>query len=712
METYLITQYLFSLCIQHSYFFRCSIASRCTRSRMSICQQIFVMQIPSLWVKLNQKMAQRSFLRESISLSSSVVHEFQDQVKLLPIDDSNLRLFKVEISPQSGIYAHAVFLFMVPVKQCIILFNEINVPDSYPNKPPAVSCLTPVFHPNINPLRHFDNVCFNLIEHWSRSFGLKSLLHALLFLFYEPNFEDPLIGFIPSLSKGALFEHYVRQSLMGGTINSVTYEANQVWCRWAEENGLLISLSQEWKQTDYPDSISSASTERQVSIPSPYFQRVVSTQFDHSPPPAPSSPQTEGNSLPGNDFSPFVCLRRITVEQPNLASGPDQMPWMNFTQYYFGEETVSKHKSYVTDCVDASFDYLAPPLVWKTLQRSDVLPWFISPDGPTCLRNDALEEQPTISRSDYVDRSQLGSQPEVTGGNDRDELNDVSITSQMLGPPICQIPQMSDLGLDQGSKANSMMNDNPFGHPRSCSPNETGHAVVDDTVLLGVRNIHQNETATPSTNSDDSITSIRSGVTGFEMEMNHITVDLQSDPDPLFCSKTDGDFGTETSGMGPQVSLDSHGASQFSPTDHLAELTEMTSYDLSPLDHRDNSESQYDIGSRPEVDELVSRIYKFAYRFFVHLKPSSWFLYQTRWPPFLAPGRLAMLTRENTSFQLHRTCRASSIQLRLELSQYAAKSNSVPLSLVLADPLTLAIASCVLVMSDEFPSAVRLCDQS
>ncbi|KAF8562020.1 hypothetical protein P879_03097 [Paragonimus westermani] len=450
------------------------------------------------------------------------------------------------------------------------------------------------------------------------------------------------------------------------------------------------------QKTDYPDSISSASTERQVSSSSPYFQRVVSTQFDHSSPPAPSSPQTEGNNLPRNDFSPFVCLRRITIEQPNLASDPDQMPWINFTQYYFGEETVSKYKFYVTDCVDASFAYLAPPLVWKTLQRSDVLPWFISPDGPTCVQNDALEEQPTMSRIDYVDRSQLGSEPEVTGGNDQDERNDASITSQMLDPPICQSPQRSDLGLDQGSKANSMMSDNPFGHPRSCSLNETDHAVVGGTVLLGVRNIHQDETATLSTNSDESITSIRSGVTGLNMEMNHITADLQSNLDPLFCSKTDGDFGTETSGMGPQVSLDSHGASQFSPADHLAELTEMTSYNLSPFDHGGNSESQYDIGSRPEVDELVSRIYKFAYRFFVHLQPSSWLLYQTRWPPFLAPGRLAVLTRENNSFQLHRTCRASSIQLRLELSRYAAKSISTSISLVLADPLALSPFSPIL----------------
>ncbi|KAF5397692.1 hypothetical protein PHET_08786 [Paragonimus heterotremus] len=642
-------------------------------------------------------MTQRSFLREFMSLSSSALDEFQDQVKLLPIDDSNLRLFKVEISPKTGIYAHATFLFM------------INVPDTYPNNPPVVSCLTPVFHPNIDPLRCFDNVCFNLTERWNRSFGLKSLLHALLFLFYEPNFEDPVNGFASNLPEGASFEHYVRQSLMGGTINSVTYEANQIWCRWAEENGLLASLSEKGEQTEYSDSITPAPMERQVSSTSAYFQRIVSTQFDPSPPPTPSSPQTEDNSFLLNDFSPFACLRRITVEQTNLTSNSDQMPWMNFSRYYFGEETVFEYQFYLADCIDASFVYLAPPLAWEVLQRSDVLPWFISPDGPICLRTDALEEQPTVSGNDYVDRPQVGSESAVTDGNGQDERNNVSVTSHIFDPPICQSPRRSDFGVDQGSKANSM-SDNPFDHPRSCSPNETDHAVVDDTMLPGVRNTHQDETAPPSTNGNESITSIRSGTTGLETEMNHITVDLQSNPDSLFCSKADGDFGTETSGADPQVSLDSHGASQFSPGDHLADFTEMANDYLNQHDYEGNSESQYDIGSRPEVDELVSRMYKFTYRFFVHLQPPSWFLYQTRWPPFLAPGRLAVLTREDRSFQFHRICRASSIQLRLELNQYAAKSNSSPLSFVLADPLALSPFSPILnrVITVRNPTASEL----
>ncbi|KAF6775590.1 hypothetical protein AHF37_04995 [Paragonimus kellicotti] len=340
-------------------------------------------------------MTQRSFLREfmSLSSSSSAMDEFQDQVKLLPIDDSNLRLFKVEISPKTGIYAHAAFLFMIRIQT--------------------------------THLSYFDNVCFNLTERWNRSFGLKSLLHALLFLFYEPNFEDPVNGFASSLPEGASFEHYVRQSLMGGTINSVTYEVNQTWCRWAEENGLLTSLSEKREQTEYSDSIIPAPMERQVSSTSAYFQRIVSTQFDPSPPPTPSSPQTEDNSLLLNDFSPFACLRRITVEQVNRANNSDQMPWLNFARYYF--------------------------------------------DGPLCLRNDALEEQPTVSGNVYVDRPQIGSESGVTDGDGQDERNDVSITSQMLDPPICQSPRRSDLNVDHGSKANSVMSDNPFGHPRSYS---------------------------------------------------------------------------------------------------------------------------------------------------------------------------------------------------------------------------------------------------
>lgn len=58
-------------------------------------------------------MAKRSFLREFMTLSSSVADEFQDQVKLRMVDDSNLRSFEVEVSPQSGPYAHAMFRFMV-----------------------------------------------------------------------------------------------------------------------------------------------------------------------------------------------------------------------------------------------------------------------------------------------------------------------------------------------------------------------------------------------------------------------------------------------------------------------------------------------------------------------------------------------------------------------------------------------------------------------
>ncbi|KAF6772766.1 hypothetical protein AHF37_08372 [Paragonimus kellicotti] len=99
-------------------------------------------------------MAKRSFLREFMTLSTSLADDFQDQVKLLPIDDSNLRLFEVEISPKKGVYAHAVFRFLMRI--------QTNLP------------------------RHLDNVCLNITDCWNRSFGLKSFLQALLFLFYEP----------------------------------------------------------------------------------------------------------------------------------------------------------------------------------------------------------------------------------------------------------------------------------------------------------------------------------------------------------------------------------------------------------------------------------------------------------------------------------------------------------------------------------------------
>lgn len=70
-----------------------------------------------------------------------------------------------------------------------------------------------------------------------RHFGMKDLIHALLFLLYEPNFDDPYNMYCNNLPMPV--EKYIRHTLAGGTVNSVKFPPNEAWCQWATENGIL-----------------------------------------------------------------------------------------------------------------------------------------------------------------------------------------------------------------------------------------------------------------------------------------------------------------------------------------------------------------------------------------------------------------------------------------------------------------------------------------
>ncbi|KAA3676741.1 uncharacterized protein DEA37_0008373 [Paragonimus westermani] len=585
-----------------------------------------------------------------------------------------------------------------------MMYNKINVPEDYPNKPPAVSCLTPVFHPNIDAVRHLDNVCLNITDCWNRSFGLKSFLQALLFLFYEPNFEDPIDSFTSALPEGASFEHCVHLSLMGGTINSVTYEINQSWCKWAEENGFSPAPPIKPEQTEDAATILPSTVERQISTTSAYFQRVVSGQFDSSPLPSLSQSEVESNSLSVNDFYPLACLRQITVEQLNLANDLDQVPWMKFSRYYFGEETTDHYNYVLADYIDSSFFYLTPPLMGKSLQRSDVQRWRLSSDFYAWgLLSDVLGERPVVSRILDFEASQLALDPDTLADCDRSIQDSASVNSQALDRPISQNPPDSTMSTDQGSRANSMIIDNRPDYLRSSLPNDTDHALLDDA-LSGVRNTGQDEQGSLSFNGEGSVANMVSEVTGLGTGANQISTDLRGNqltdkatvPSDHICPKTNGDHSFDTNDVSRDVSVEAIDAQDFSPADLLVDFAEVTDDDVNHRNSGDCWEPFVESEFRPESNELISRLFIFTYPFFVHLQPLSWLLYQSRWPPFLAPGRLTMLTREEKFFRFHRICRASSIQLRLDLNQYAASSSFSPISLILADPLALSPFSPIL----------------
>ena len=66
----------------------------------------------------------------------------------------------------------------------------INVPKNYPMEAPKCHCETPIYHPNIDK---DGKVCLNILrKDWSPVLGINAVCLGLIFLFAEPNPNDPL----------------------------------------------------------------------------------------------------------------------------------------------------------------------------------------------------------------------------------------------------------------------------------------------------------------------------------------------------------------------------------------------------------------------------------------------------------------------------------------------------------------------------------------
>jgi ubiquitin-conjugating enzyme E2 M len=56
--------------------------------------------------------------------------------------------------------------------------------------PPQVLCKTRVYHPNIDLEGH---VCLNILrDEWKPVLDINAVIYGLIYLFYEPNPNDPL----------------------------------------------------------------------------------------------------------------------------------------------------------------------------------------------------------------------------------------------------------------------------------------------------------------------------------------------------------------------------------------------------------------------------------------------------------------------------------------------------------------------------------------
>ncbi|KAH8853011.1 NEDD8-conjugating enzyme UBC12 [Schistosoma japonicum] len=145
--------------------------------------------------------------------------------------------FRVNILPNEGLYAHAEYEF------------EITIRLDRHGETPVVRCLSHIYHPNIEDYDIGGAVCLNLFQNWNIEMGLKAIINGLLFLFYEPNEQDPINERF-TIPHGSSFQQAVIESLQGGCYSHYSGPGNKTWCIWHEKQGTieqenLIKISKE-----------------------------------------------------------------------------------------------------------------------------------------------------------------------------------------------------------------------------------------------------------------------------------------------------------------------------------------------------------------------------------------------------------------------------------------------------------------------------------
>jgi ubiquitin-conjugating enzyme E2 M len=152
----------------------------------------------------------------------------------------SIQSFYIEISPCDGPYAHGSFIFRI--EAC----NEYN----YPELQPIVSCLTRIYHPNIDTTyrNRYNNVCVSTLSDWDSGGNstLEDLLQALMFLFYSPEIDDPLTLNISTNEKDFLAKFST--SIEGGLIDD--FECRPFEMNYGYRRYLMEQEEQQEEQLD------------------------------------------------------------------------------------------------------------------------------------------------------------------------------------------------------------------------------------------------------------------------------------------------------------------------------------------------------------------------------------------------------------------------------------------------------------------------------
>uniref|UniRef100_H3G6E1 UBC core domain-containing protein n=1 Tax=Phytophthora ramorum TaxID=164328 RepID=H3G6E1_PHYRM len=129
-------------------------------------------------------------------------------------EENDMTKFIVKVAVDTGLWKGASYDFSFKIP-----------PQMYPHDPPKVQCLTKIYHPNID----LDgNVCLNILrEDWKPVLDINSVIYGLIYLFYEPNPDDPL----NKAEAAELFRNdpkqfsaVVHRSLRGYSVQGIEFE--------------------------------------------------------------------------------------------------------------------------------------------------------------------------------------------------------------------------------------------------------------------------------------------------------------------------------------------------------------------------------------------------------------------------------------------------------------------------------------------------------
>ncbi|ETV94957.1 hypothetical protein H310_11600 [Aphanomyces invadans] len=127
-------------------------------------------------------------------------------------DSNDLTNFHVRITVDTGLWTGAAYTF------------TFKIPSFYPHEPPKVRCMTKIYHPNID----LDgNVCLNILrEDWKPVLDINAVIYGLIYLFYEPNPDDPLNREAAEMfrSDPRRFQDVVGRSLRGQYVQGIQFE--------------------------------------------------------------------------------------------------------------------------------------------------------------------------------------------------------------------------------------------------------------------------------------------------------------------------------------------------------------------------------------------------------------------------------------------------------------------------------------------------------